>query len=137
MRLSTKSRYGLRVVLRLALESRGGESVPLWRLAEAEGISKKYMEHIAAQLERSGIIEGSRGPGGGYRLARRPREISVLDVVSAVENTYILPCAMDPLSCERSDDCLARPFWVSLQGHMRRFMSSASIENLINKEQLK
>ena len=130
MKVSTKSRYGLRIVIRLAEKDFYKQAVPLWRLAEMEGISKKYMEHIAAMLERAGILRGCRGPKGGYCLARKPEEISVRDVIEAVEGTALLACVDNPEDCDKSDDCKARPFWQSLQSCLREHMERVSIREL-------
>ncbi len=130
MKVSTKSRYGLRIVIRLAEPDFYKKAVPLWKLAEIEGISKKYMEHIAAMLERAGILRGCRGPKGGYCLAKSPKEITAREIVDAVEGTSLVSCVDDPSSCEKSEDCKARPFWEGLQAHIRDYMDSITVKDL-------
>ena len=117
MRFSTKSRYGLRLVARLAREGCDERPMALWKLAEKEHISKKYVEHIVAQLERAGIVQGFRGPGGGYCLVRKPKEISVREVIEAVENLYPNVCVESEDLClytPYNKECVARPFWTKL-----------------------
>lgn len=110
MRFSTRSRYGLRAMIDIA---RGmDEPVTCEEIAECETVSKKYLDGILGALRRAGLLTSVRGHGGGYRLARPPREISVFDIVRALERSSdIVPCVGAPERCGRSDACTAREVW--------------------------
>lgn len=137
MRFSTKARYGLRLVVRIAEEcARSGsrnDPIPLWKLAEKERISKKYIEHIVAQLERAGILRGFRGPTGGYCLTRPSNKIKVREVIEAVEVIQTNVCTQRLSDCPiypYSKDCKARPFWIGLEKAIMDYLESLTIENL-------
>jgi len=85
MKLSTKGRYAVTAMLHLALYDKKG-SLPLADLSESQGISQSYLEQLFARLRASGLVRGTRGPGGGYRLARPAGDISVADIISAVDD---------------------------------------------------
>ncbi len=137
MRFSTKARYGLRLVIRIATECAStGTShrpIPLWRLAKKEHMSKKYVEHIVSQLERAGILKGFRGPTGGYCLARHPRKITVREVIEATEGIRPNVCTQSLTDCPfypYSMECKARPFWVELENVIRNYLESVTIQSL-------
>jgi len=137
MRFSTKARYGLRLVVRIAEEcARSGsrnDPIPLWKLAEREHISKKYVEHIVAQLERAGILRGYRGPLGGYCLTRPPGRIKVREVIEAVEGVCTSVCTRKLTDCPiypYSRNCKARPLWLGLEQAIRDYLESVTIESL-------
>lgn len=85
MKLSTKGRYAVTAMLHLALHDRKG-ALPLADLSESQGISQSYLEQLFARLRSSGLVRGTRGPGGGYRLARSAADISVADIITAVDD---------------------------------------------------
>lgn len=85
MKLSTKGRYAITAMLDLAVHDKAGP-LPLADLSESQGISQSYLEQLFARLRSSGLVKGIRGPGGGYRLARAASEISVADIVAAVDD---------------------------------------------------
>jgi Rrf2 family protein len=139
MRFSTKARYGLRIVMRLAEEcaKSGAENkpIPLWLLAEKERISKKYVEHIATQLERAGVLKGFRGPAGGYCLAKPPSRITAREVIEAVEIVRANVCTQKLSDCPLYPSlkkCKARQFWIGLEKAIRDYMENATIKSLLN-----
>jgi len=139
MRFSTKARYGLRIVMRLAEECASSGAVnkpiPLWLLAEKERISKKYVEHIATQLERAGILRGFRGPSGGYCLAKPPSSITAREVIEAVETVRTNVCTKKISDCPvypSSKKCKVRPFWIGLEKAIKDYMENTTIESLLN-----
>ncbi|MEW6281090.1 MAG: Rrf2 family transcriptional regulator [Candidatus Eremiobacterota bacterium] len=112
MKLSTRSSYGLRAVIALACRhAEAPQTVAV--LAEENGIPRRYLEQILNRLRHKGLVEANRGPRGGYRLAHRPAEISVGDVVRAVEGD------MEPVLCSmpehRSADCRTASHCISRQ----------------------
>lgn len=116
MRLTTKSRYGLRMILDMALYGEK-EPVPLSDIAHRQNISMKYLEKLIRQLRRGGLVTSHRGAAGGHRLARLPSKISVGDIVRILENcTAITDCAekeeMVCGICNRAGDCLSQWVWI-------------------------
>ena len=87
MKLSMKSRYGLRALIDLAIHSRD-EQVALGNVAERNGISPQYLEQVFASLRKAGIVKSVKGPQGGYFLSRDPKEISVADIVTVLEGSF-------------------------------------------------
>lgn len=89
MKFSTKTSYGLRAVIRLA-KSHGGEQVSLPLIAKSENISLKYLERMFSSLKEAKIVKSEKGASGGYKLTRKPSEISVLDIIEALEGDLSL-----------------------------------------------
>ncbi len=116
MRLTTKSRYGTRLILDLAIYAKKGP-VPLGDVAKRQNISAKYLEQLIRKLKKAGIIESHRGPFGGHMLAKSPGEITIGDIVRILEETTaITDCAEEDEQlcgqCNRAGDCLSRWVWV-------------------------
>ncbi len=120
------------MVLRLMEEGGAEKPVPLRVLAEAEGVSKKYVEHIAARLEDAGILKGIRGPKGGYTFAKDPAEITVLEVVEAVESIVPVPCVEDPSFCERWQRCKAREVWAEIYRRLKGCLGGITVSSVVN-----
>ncbi|HEM60708.1 MAG TPA: Rrf2 family transcriptional regulator [Chloroflexi bacterium] len=132
MRLSTKGRYALRAVVDLALHA-DRDPVSRKEIAERQDISPHYMEQLFAKLRDAGLIEAIRGPGGGYLLARPPEQITVGEVVRAVEEILTpVPC-LDPdcdLDCERAPTCPTRRIWQQLGQRASEYLDSLTIADL-------
>ncbi len=129
MRLSTRSRYGLRAVIRIA---RGQDELTTseW-IAKEEDVSKKYLDAILGDLREVGIVEAVRGVRGGYRLAREPGEISAADVVEALEGTVVLvPCVEDASVCARASRCPTRKVWSRASEAVRGALSALTLAEL-------
>lgn len=109
---STRGRYALRVLIDL-MEHRSGDSVPMKDLADRQEISKKYLEQIMPLLTKAGLVTAVRGQGGGYCLARDPRDCTVLEVLRLTEgNLAPVAClAPDAASCPRTDRCRTLAMW--------------------------
>jgi len=130
MKLSTRSRYGVRLMTRLAM-NHGVGAVLMKDISRREGISEKYLGQIIIPLRRAGLVTGRRGAGGGYTLARAPSEISVRDIVDVLETeTSIVPCAGDPRACSRSGACAATEVWQRLAADIAEVLASYSLQDL-------
>ncbi len=128
LRLSTKGRYGTRVMVRLAVEG-NGRTVPRQRLAETEGVSTDYVEQILIKLKTAGLVVSHRGVKGGYSLARKPDEISVADVVEATDGPISLsPCTEE--YCARATVCVTWPIWEKANDALKAVFSETSIAQL-------
>lgn len=112
MRISTRSRYGLRALVSIARSDH--TPVTADTLAACEDVSKKYLDRLLGMLRRAGLVNGTKGTGGGYTLAFPPERISVWDVVSVLEDDpCLVPCIDDPTVCSKSDSCPARHVWIA------------------------
>ena len=133
MKLSTKSRYAVRGLLDLAVNC-NGEVVLIKDIARRQTICESYLENIFSELRAADILKSSRGRKGGFRLARIPHQISVLDVVQAVEGSVSLTTCVDSLaSCPRSNHCLVREVWQKSSDNLRKTLSSITLQDLIEQ----
>lgn len=133
MRVSTKGRYALRLMLDIAQHS-GGEYVPLRDIARRQGISMKYLEQIVSQLCKAGYLRSIRGPQGGYKLARPEREYTAGDILRVTEgNLCPVSCADgEDESCPRYASCEVAGFWAGLRDVIDRYVDGVTLEDLKN-----
>lgn len=136
MKLTTKSRYGTRLVLDIALYSKEGP-VSIADIARRQNISPKYLEKLIRKLKAADIITSRRGPFGGYMLARDPENITVGELVRVLEETTaITDCAEREQKlcgvCTRAGDCLSRWVWVEASNAMFDRLDDITISYLIN-----
>lgn len=111
MRLSTKSRYGTRLMLELAEHFQDGP-VHLTTVARDQGISVKYLEQIIIPLKKANYVKSVRGPKGGHSLAKPPEAITIGEIVALLEDGATLSeCSDNPMVCERSSACATRYIW--------------------------
>ncbi|RKX76294.1 MAG: transcriptional regulator [Spirochaetes bacterium] len=129
--ISTKAEYAIRALVRIAL-SADKQLVSIGNIAEKEKISKKYLENIFNLLKRSKIVQSTRGPVGGYRLARTPEELTIYDILDAVQGPLASPsCILDPLSCDRTSKCGSRKLWKEFQNHIDDFLKSKTLAQVM------
>jgi Rrf2 family protein len=132
MKLSTRGRYGTRVLLDLALRE-GKEPVPLKDIAQRQQISLLYLEHIIAPLISVGMIRSTRGVHGGVRLARSPQDIKLSEVLGVLEGSIApVDCINDPEACSRSELCATRDVWIELKKAMDGVLESRTLHDLVN-----
>ncbi|MFN4215829.1 MAG: RrF2 family transcriptional regulator [Brevinematales bacterium] len=131
MKLSTKSRYGLRLLFRLATSEK--EIVPLSEIAEKEAISEKYLEHIINRLKVAGIVQAQRGIKGGYILAKNPSEISLLEVVETLEGPLALVDCVRKRTCPRMALCPTQWVWDRLSTVIQQELSRITLEDMIQR----
>lgn len=133
MLVSTRGRYALRVLIDLA-EQEAGSWIPLKDIAIRQGISGKYLQHIAKQLVSEEILTGTSGKGGGYKLTKDPKELSVADVLEATEGELasVACLACDAPACERAQDCKTLPLWQHFDKLVYDYFSSITLADLVN-----
>ncbi|MBU1053246.1 MAG: Rrf2 family transcriptional regulator [Proteobacteria bacterium] len=136
MRLTTKSRYGTRLILDLAIYA-NEHPVPLRDIARRQNISLKYLEHLIKKLKDAGLIKSRRGPYGGHMLNKSPDKITVGDIVRTLEGTAaITNCAEaeDKLCgvCNMAGDCLSRWVWIEASKAIFNRLDEITIESLIS-----
>jgi Rrf2 family iron-sulfur cluster assembly transcriptional regulator len=136
MRLTTKGRYAVTAMLDLALnETRG--PIRLAAISERQGISLSYLEQLFAHLRREELVRSVRGPGGGYRLQRAAGEISIADVISAVnEDTDATRCRGKG-DCQEGDTCLTHHLWMDLSDRIREFLSDITLADLVARREIR
>jgi Rrf2 family cysteine metabolism transcriptional repressor len=137
MKLSTRVRYGTRVLLDLALRE-GKEPIPLKDIAQRQQISLLYLEHIIAPLISAGMIRSTRGARGGVRLAKPPQEIKLSEVVELLEGSIApVDCINDPEACSRSELCATRDVWIELKKAMDGVLESKTLQDLVEMQKNK
>ena len=132
MKISTKGRYALRMLLELARSSDGG-FLSLKEISEKQEISKKYLEQIVPLLTRDGILRTNRGNKGGYALAKPIGEITVGDVLRATEGS-LAPVAClecEPNNCPRAEQCSTLYVWEGLYESMQKYLDSITLESIL------
>ena len=129
--ISTRGRYALRVMIDLA-EHTGAQYVPLKDIAERQMISKKYLEIIVKDLVRGKMLVGVSGKGGGYRLARKPEEYSVGEIVELMEGSLATVACLEngALPCPRADGCETLPLWKEYNQLVHDFLYGKKLSDL-------
>ena len=133
MIVSTKGRYALRVMVHFA--KRGGEDyVPLKEIAEAEGISQKYLESIMTLLSKGGFVDAVHGKGGGYRLNRKPEEYTVGSILKVTEGdlSAVSCTSQGAAACSRAECCDTLHMWEKLDKLINDFFESYTIADLLS-----
>ncbi len=134
MMISTRGRYALRIMVDFA-ENSGDGYITLKEAAERQEISEKYLESIVKDLVKDGIIEGLRGKGGGYRLARPADEIKVLDILRSADGTLVPVACLEEGSkpCSRAADCRTLPLWDGLGKVVNEYLGGFTLQDLTKK----
>lgn len=135
MKISTKGRYALRMLIDLA-EHQGDGYIALKDIADRQGVSKKYLEQIVPILNRADILRTNRGFQGGYRLAKHPSELTAGDILRLTEGS-LAPVACverDETECPRSADCPTLPLWRGLNRVVNEYLDSVTLQNLIDMQ---
>ena len=138
MKISTKGRYALRLMIDIARYGDGG-LVSLKDVAERQGISQKYLEQIVGLLNKSGFLRSERGAQGGYRLAKRPEEYTVGSILRLTEgNLAPVACLEDEENhCERCDQCATLDFWTGLYRTVNAYIDRYTLADLVAGEEEK
>ena len=133
MKLSTRTRYGIRAVLELA-ENHDKRPIQLKIIARHQGISVKYLEQLMAILKSSGIVGSVRGSKGGYVLAKPPDQIKLSDCFNCLEGPVItVECVDNNDYCPRACDCVARSVWAEVQKAVFAVLESMTLQSLLDR----
>jgi Rrf2 family protein len=134
MKLSTKTRYGTRMILEMA-QNYGQGAIQLGEIANRQNISLKYLEQIIRPLKEADYINSFRGAKGGHTLSKPPEEITVGEIVAVLEGgDTLIHCDRDPEDCERVDSCLTRYLWMEAATAMFQRLSEITFADLITLE---
>jgi Rrf2 family protein len=139
MKLSTRARYGVRLMLALA-RNYGKEPVYLKDIARQEDISEKYLSLLIIPLRRIGLVNSVRGAYGGYNLAKSPEEITLKEIVDVLEgDCCLVDCIKDPSSCPRVPTCVTRDIWELVGGKISETLNSITLGKMLkmNKEKVR
>ena len=139
MKLSTKSTYGLRAMVNIALEQDKKGSVSIKEISKKEGISSVYLEQLLNKLRREELVRSVRGPSGGYMLSRKPGSITVGDIVKSLEGSIApVDCASGRegfrVVCNKNKNCAARIVWTKLAKAIEDCLESVTLADLCNKK---
>jgi Rrf2 family cysteine metabolism transcriptional repressor len=137
MKLSTRTRYGMRALLELALRQ-GEGPVVLRDIAREQEISLPYLEHLIAPLIAAGIVRSTKGPRGGISLARDPADIKLSEITRVLEGSMAaVECVSDPAVCARSATCVTRDVWSQLKEVMDDVLDATTLQDLVEKQRRK
>ena len=133
MKLSCRARYATRALIDLALHH-GKDPVPLTIIAKNECVSKKYLNQLMASLKLAGLVRVMRGKNGGFLLARDPADITLGDILYAVEGDMsLIDCVNESSICERSTACPSRSTWQELSGIINEYLQATTLADIIAK----
>jgi Rrf2 family protein len=137
MKLSTRGRYGTRVLLDLALHQ--GEGPVLLRdIAQRQEIPPKYLEHVITPLIAGGMVRSARGAGGGVSLAKAPEDIKLSEAIKLLEGQIALvDCVTNPEICSRSELCVTRDIWCEVKEAMNGVLDSTTLQDLLERHRKK
>ena len=132
MKISTKGRYGLRILIDLATHDPEKPRM-LKDIAESQQISEKYISRLVIDLRRAGLIRSVRGVKGGFHLAKLPEEITLLKVLETMEGPLsVVECVKSPEKCKRQMLCPARSIWKKLNDDIRGLTSQITLDDILN-----
>jgi Rrf2 family iron-sulfur cluster assembly transcriptional regulator len=136
MRLTTKGRFAVTAMLDLALHAEGGP-VSLAGISARQKISLSYLEQLFGKLRRRQLVESVRGPGGGYNLARDAGDVSVADIVRAVEEPIDSTQCGGRENCQDNHRCMTHDLWVELNDTVYGFLEGVSLASLVERQRTK
>ena len=134
MKISTKGRYALRMMLDMVQHQHNGP-VALKDIAERQNVSKKYLEQIALVLSQDGILQGTRGHQGGYRLVGEPKDYTVCEILEKMEGSLHPVACLDqaPNVCERCNGCETLFIWEELDRRIRDYLTSMTLQDVLDR----
>jgi len=129
MRLTTKGRYAVTAMMDLAIHEVAGP-VTLTDIANSQAISLSYLEQLFASLRKAGLVRGMRGPGGGYRLAIPPQEITIAQIIAAVDERVDATRCGGNEDCQDGERCLTHELWADLSRQLYEFLDGITLGDL-------
>ena len=136
MRLTTKGRFAVTAMLDLAINE-ADKPVTLAGISERQSISLSYLEQLFSRLRRSGLVKSVRGPGGGYRIAKALNEITVSEIISAVDELIDATQCGGHENCRDEGRCMTHDLWATLNEKMVDYLDSVSLKDLVEKQKQK
>ncbi|WVN41143.1 Fe-S cluster assembly transcriptional regulator IscR [beta proteobacterium MWH-UniP1] len=136
MRLTTKGRFAVTAMIDLGLRQDKGP-VTLAAISQRQKISLSYLEQLFGRLRRHELVESMRGPGGGYKLARGGKDITVADIIYAVDEPLDATQCGGKQNCHDDHQCMTHELWASLNRHMVDFLDSVTLHDLVEEQKTK
>ncbi len=133
MKISTRGRYGLRILLDLALHDNGSPRM-IRDIAGSQRISEKYISRLIIDLRRAGMVKSVRGSRGGYRIARYPKNLTVLDVIEVMEGPVSIIDCVTTESCDRQRGCAVRSIWCDMNNQIRSALAAVTLQDVIDRQ---
>jgi Rrf2 family iron-sulfur cluster assembly transcriptional regulator len=136
MKLTSKGRYAVTAILDLAFHSMSGP-VPLPHIARRQDISLSYLEQLFTRLRKQGLVDSTRGPGGGYTLGRTADSITVAEVIAAVDERVDNTQCSGASNCHDGEQCLAHELWEDLGTQISDFLDNITLQDLLAEKQIR
>lgn len=136
MKLSTKGRYAVTAMMDLAIHDRTGP-ITLAEISKCQGISLSYLEQLFSKLRQKGLVEGVRGPGGGYRLGRPANNISVAEIINAVDENMDATNCSGNKDCRDGKPCLTHQLWTELSKKLYDFLDDITLSQFVNRPEIR
>lgn len=137
MKISTKGRYALRLMVDLAMTDSTGP-ISLKDVAERQKLSDKYLEQIVTPLSRAGLVRSVRGAGGGYLLTRKPEDYTVGDILRPLEGDLApVECATDAEYCDRCTECVTLELWQEIHRAVSQVVDNVTLSDLVDRARKK
>ena len=134
MRLTTKGRYAVTAMLDLSLNY-GLGAITLADISDRQCISLSYLEQLFSRLRKQGLVSSTRGPGGGYQLSRSAEEITVLDVITAVDEKIDNTACEGKANCHDGEPCLSHELWTSLSEQIQNYLAGITLGDVVRNYQ--
>jgi len=137
MKFNTKTRYGVRVLLELALNSEREGGTFQKEISETQDVSVKYLDHLISSLKKAGLITNAGGKKSGYILAKPAKEITIFDVYSAFEGELaVIDCLLSDGECPRKDQCVMKDYWCELNETIKSSMKSMDMAMMADRHRI-
>jgi Rrf2 family transcriptional regulator, iron-sulfur cluster assembly transcription factor len=132
VRLTTKGRYAVTAMLDLACHAEG-RPVTLTDIAKRQAISLSYLEQLFARLRRGGMVDGVRGPGGGYQLSKDASDINIAEIIAAVDEAIDSTRCGGKANCRGAEPCLTHELWMGLSEQIRQYLSTITLADVLQQ----
>lgn len=136
MKLSTKGRYAVTAMMDLAIHDQDGP-VTLADISSCQGISLSYLEQLFSKLRKHHLVEGVRGPGGGYRLGKPASQISIAQIITAVDENIDATRCRGNEDCHGGEKCLTHELWTDLSDRLYSFLDDLTLSNFIDRPEIR
>lgn len=133
MKLTSKGRYAVTAMIDIALNQDKG-AITLSLISERQGISLSYLEQLFSKLKKAGLVSSARGPGGGYRLSRVSQEISISDIIHAVDESVDARKCGGKANCHGGVQCLSHELWSELSETIDSFLKNITLHDVVEKK---
>ncbi|VAW48580.1 Iron-sulfur cluster regulator IscR [hydrothermal vent metagenome] len=134
MKLTSKGRYAVTAMIDIALNQAKG-AITLSLISKRQGISLSYLEQLFSKLKKAGLVSSARGPGGGYRLSREAQDISVGEIIHAVDESVDARKCTGRGNCNGGGECLSHELWTDLSGMIGSFLQGISLQSMVDKKE--